>query len=96
MSAFTEDLEDFCRLKADGGLADPGTYDGATAVAVLFDNDYLEALGVAGTRPAAIGKASVFPAAAVGKTLLVNATTYTIKGREPITDGAIVVLTLKT
>jgi hypothetical protein len=31
----------------------------------------------------------------VGKTLTIGATTYTIKGREPVDDGAFVVLTLK-
>lgn len=93
--AFSENLDAFVALKADGGLADPGTYDGATAVAVIFDAAYLEQFGIAGTGPQAVGKASVFPASAVGKTLLINGTTYTIRGREPIDDGAFVRLTLK-
>lgn len=90
---FSENLDFF--LNSTTGLALDATYDGATAVKVIFDNGYLEQFGLAGTRPTALGKASDFPAAAVGKTLLVNATTYTIKGREPQDDGAFVLLTLK-
>lgn len=90
---FTEDLAPF--LDPTYGFASASTYDGATSVNVIFDNAYLEQLGLAGTRPAALGKASDFPAAAVGKTILIGATTYTIKGREPIDDGAFVLLTLK-
>jgi len=93
--AFSENLDAYLVLKSAGGLADPGTYDGATPVAVLFDQAYLEQLGMSGTRPVALGKASVFPVAAVGKTLLIGSTTYTIKGREPVDDGAFVLLTLK-
>lgn len=91
--AFTEDLAPF--FDAVFGFAVAATYDGATSVNVIFDNGYLEQLGIAGTRPSALGKATDFPAAAVGKTLLVNGTTYTIKGREPQDDGALVLLTLK-
>lgn len=89
---FTEDLNAFFDT-AD--FAVDATYDGATAVKVIFDAAYLEQLGIAGTKPAALGQASVFPAAAVGKTLLIGSTTYTIKGREPLDDAAIVLLTLK-
>lgn len=90
---FSEDLDEF--LDSVTGHALDATYDGSTAVKVIFDNAYLQQLDIAGTRPAALGKASVFPAAAVGKTLLIGATTYTIKGREPVDDGAFVLLTLK-
>lgn len=90
---FTEDLTAF--FDATTGHALDATYDGATAVKVIFDAAYLEQLGMAGTKPAAVGKASDFPAAAVTKTLLISGTTYTIRGREPIDDGALVLLTLK-
>ncbi len=89
----TEDLDQFLD-PTEFGTA--GTYDSSTAVNVIFDKEYLEQLGIAGTKSAALGKASVFPAAAVGKTLLLNGTTYTIRGREPQADGAFVLLTLKT
>lgn len=90
---FTENLDAF--FNTSTGFALDATYDGVTAVKVIFDNGYLEQLGIAGTRPAAMGKASDFPAAAVGKTLLVGGTTYTIRGREPQDDGALVLLSLK-
>ena len=90
---FTENLDAFFNTVT--GLAKDATYDGGTAVQVIFDAAYLEQFAVAGVRPVAIGKASVFPANAVGKTLLVDGTTYTVKGREPIDDGAIVALTLR-
>jgi hypothetical protein len=76
-------------------LAEDATYDGATAVRVFFDAAYQEALGMAGTNPVALGKASDFPAAAVGKTLLVSGVTYTIRNREPVDDGALVRLQLE-
>lgn len=89
---FTEDLDAF--LNTDEHAVE-ATYDGATPVNVIHDAAYLEQLGIAGTRPVALGKASDFPAAAVSKTLLIGSTTYTIKGREPVDDGAFVLLVLK-
>lgn len=89
---FSEDLSAYFRTQ-DFGVA--ATYDGATTVNVIFDNEYLEQMGVAGTGPAALGRASDFPEnTAIGKTLLINGTTYTIRGREPLDDGQIVVLRL--
>lgn len=89
---FTEDLTVFLQT---GDFATAATYDGSTSVNVIFDAAYIEQLGIAGTKPAALGLATDFPAAAVGKTLLIGSTTYTIKGREPLDDGAFVLLTLK-
>ena len=89
---FTENLDVFFNT---GELATEATYDGSTSVNVIFDAAYLEQLGVAGTHPMALGKASDFPAACVGKTLLLNGTTYTIRTREPVDDGATVILALK-
>ncbi|MCR4332815.1 MAG: hypothetical protein NUV34_08980 [Sulfuricaulis sp.] len=92
--AFTEDLSPFFALKADGGLADPGTV-GATPVNVIFDAAYLEPLGiVATTNPVALAQASD-SAAAVGSTITISGTAYTIRGREPIDDGATVLLQLE-
>jgi len=89
---FQENLGAF--LDSISGHALNGTYDGATAVKVIVDNEYDEMSSVAGTQPVALGLASVFPAAAVGKTLLIGAVTYTIRGREPVDDGAFVRLRL--
>jgi hypothetical protein len=89
---FTEDLDAF--LDTDEFALD-ATYNSATAVKVIFDAAYLEQLGIAGTGPVALGKASDFPAAAVGKTLAISSTTYTIRNREPQDDGAWVLLRLE-
>lgn len=91
--AFTEDLDAFFDTN-DHGLA--GTYDGATAVVVILDNEYLLAHDmVSTTNPVVLGKASVFPAAAVTKSLVVSGVTYTIRDRQLIDDGALVRLQLE-
>ena len=91
---FTEDLDAFLNTSEHAIAA---TYDSATPVAVIFDNDFLRALGVVDTSdPAALGKASDFPAAsAVPKSLAISGTTYTIRSRQPIDDGAFVLLQLE-
>lgn len=89
---FIEDLDVFFSI-TDFGVA--ATYNATTAVVVIFDNEYIEALtGVAGTNPVALGKSTDF-ADPVGKTLLIGAVTYTVRGVEPIDDGAIVRLQLE-
>lgn len=91
---FTEDLDVFLS-QSDHAVA--GVYDAAganTAVSVIKDQAYLEQFGVAGSNPVALGKASVFPAAAVGKTLTIAGVVYVIKNREPLDDGAFVQLQL--
>lgn len=77
------------------GLGVPATYNGSTAVEVIFEKPDGDALEVAGTRPRAYGAAAVFPVAAIGKTLLVNGTTYTIRDRRPMDDGLFVELELQ-
>lgn len=92
---FTEDLGAF--FDTAYGHAVAGTYDGATAVSVIFDNEHLLAHDMVSTsNPAAIGLASVFPAAAVTKTLAIAGVTYTIRDRQPMDDGALVRLELET
>ena len=88
---FTEDLSVFF---STAEFASAATYNGATAVNVILDAAYLEALGIAGTNPVALGKASDF-AAPVGKTLAIGATTYTIRNFRALDDGALVVLELE-
>lgn len=93
---FTENLDTF--LDQDE-LALAATYNGATAASVLFDAAYADPLGMAATGPVARGKASVFPegdgaGGCIGKTLLVSGVTYTIRTREPVDDGAFVLLRL--
>jgi hypothetical protein len=97
MSFDTDDLPVFFALKEDGGFADAATLQGGEAdgEAVIFDREYLEQLGIAGTQPMALGMASRFAASDVDKTLTISGTAYTIKGCEPVDDGALVRLTLK-
>lgn len=91
---FTEDLDSF--LDSTSGFAVDATYNGGTAVKVLFDEPYSSEAGIGSTDPSVIGKASDFPVGtSIGKTLLVNATTYVIRAREPIDDGALVRLQLE-
>lgn len=88
--AFTEDLTVF--FDTDD-FAVAATYNGATAVNVIFDAAYLAQLGMTGTNPVALGRAADF-ASPVGKTLLIGSTTYTIRNSEPQDDGALVLLQL--
>jgi hypothetical protein len=92
---FTEDLAAF--LDQDEHAV-AGVYNGATAVSVLFDAAYADPLNIAGTRPIARGLASVFPegtSGCIGKTLVIAGVTYTIRGRQPVDDGAFVDLQLE-
>lgn len=93
---FTEDLDTF--LDDDdfawAATFTPTTGSGGTKN-VIFDEAYAEAMGVAGSNPTAMGKASDFPTTTtVGGTLVINGTTYTIREREPMDDGAFVRLQL--
>ena len=92
---FTENLAAF--FNTSSGFAIAATLQGGSAggVAVIFDEAYLEQLGIAGTRPQALVQATAVLQTDVDKTLTIGATTYTIKGRELVDDGAIAVLTLK-
>lgn len=89
-----EDLDGLYTLKSAGGLADPATHDGSTKP-VYFDNAYLEQLGVAGTNPVARGLATDFDTGDIGTSIVVGGVTYTIRGVEPIDDGAEVLLQLE-
>lgn len=93
--AFTEDPSFYVTTKANGGLAEAATYNGATETGVHFDNAYFEAVGgVGGTNPVATGLASVF-SDPIGKTLVINSVTYIIRGKEPVDDGVFVELQLE-
>ncbi len=91
---FTEDLDAFLST-GDHALAATLQGGAAGGVAVLFDAPYDEVLEVAGTEPTAVCKASAVAAGDIGKTLTVNGVAYTIRGREPIDDGAFVRLRLE-
>lgn len=91
--AAAEDLDQYLRTQ---DFAVAATYNGATAVRVIHDRAFLAQQGIGGTNPVALGKASDFPAGdSIDKTLLIGAVTYVIKGREPVDDGAFVLLQLE-
>jgi hypothetical protein len=91
-----EDLDAFLSATEHAVTA---LYDKAgarTTVNVIFDREHLlahEMVSVA--NPVATGKASDFPEAAVGRTLEIADTVYTIRDRRPIDDGAFVSLQLE-
>ena len=87
---FTEDLTVFFDTD-DFAIA---ATVGSTTVPVIFDAEFIGALGVAGTNPVALAKASD-SAAAVGATIVISGTSYIIRVREPQDDGAVVLLQLE-
>lgn len=90
---FTENLAEFFQV---GDFADAAVYDGGATKNVIFDRSYLDQFGVvAGAAPVALGPASEFPQACIGKTLVIRGTTYTIRSREPQADGAVVLMKLE-
>jgi hypothetical protein len=90
---FTEDLDVFL---ADFGVASTLQGGSVGAVIAIYDRPYLEQFGIAGTQPQALAKASAVTQADIGKTLTRTDTSevWTIRGREPIDDGAFVALKL--
>lgn len=94
--AMDEDLDIFLSTIEHAVAA---LYDKAGAratVNVILDNEYQQAHElVSSTNPVAMGKASDFPAAAVGRTLEIADVVYTIRDRQPIDDGAFVRLQLE-
>lgn len=89
---FTEDLAPFFD---ENDFATAATASWGGTVNVIFDNAYLEQLGVAGTNPVALAKAADVSAARIGQTLTISGTVYTIRNREPVDDGATVLLQLE-
>ena len=91
--AFTEDATAFFD---EDDFAVAATYDSSTAVSVIFDNEHRLAHDMVSTaNPVVLGLASVFPAAAVTKSLVIAGVTYTIRDRRPLDDGVTVVLDLE-
>lgn len=89
--AFTEDLSAFFDTD-DFAIA---ATVGATTVNVIFDREYIDAVGrVSSANPVALAKASD-AAAAVGATITISGTAYTIRDRQPQDDGAVVLLQLE-
>jgi hypothetical protein len=91
--AFAEDLSVFFN---DDDFAVTATLNAVASGNVIVDAAFLASLGVDTTNPTALAIASEYPASARGKTLVAGGSTYTIRSREPIDDGAIVLLQLET
>jgi hypothetical protein len=73
----------------DNDVATDAFYNGTTTLRVIFDRDYVEALGIAGTGPAALVETAALPHANPnGRSLVVAGTTFTIRRFEPLDDGA--------
>lgn len=95
---FTEDLAAFFQT---GDFALSATYTpyggSGSTVKVIKDDAVLDGLGINGTNPIALGKASDFSAVAANgqDTLVISSTTYRIKDIEPLDDGVIVRLQLE-
>ena len=85
---FAEDLAPFF------DPADHGTealYDGATVpIDGIFDAEYVEPLSVESSGPAYLCPVASVPGVAHGKALIINGTTYLVRGVQP--DGTGVVL----
>lgn len=89
---FTEDLTVFFD---DDDFAESATCAGSTAN-VIRDREYLATQGiVAGANPIVMAKASDFGTSIVGTTITVSGTSWTIRSREPMDDGSVVVLQLE-
>ena len=92
--AFAEDLDAFLST-ADFALA--ATLQGGAAVNVIFDRAALTQLGISSTNPVALAKATDVSEADVAqrKTLTISGTAFTLTDRQPVDDGAFVLLQLQ-
>jgi hypothetical protein len=89
---FSENLDDFL---STAELAVAATLQGGRPTANgFFDADYVDTLGMAGTNPVFVCKASSSPRRH-RKTLTIASVVYTIRNRQPIDDGAFVRLQLQ-
>lgn len=85
--AFVEDLTAF--LNTDE-FATAATYNGSTTINGIFDKEFFGAdaggmVAIEASKPVFHCRAADVATDAVGKTLVVSGTTYTIEGQEP--DG---------
>lgn len=81
---FVEDLSTF--FDTTNGFATPATVAGQT-VPVIFDNDFVSALGslVESSGPQCIGPSAQLAGVVQGTAITINATAYTVTGVQP--DG---------
>lgn len=90
---FTEDLDGFL---STSDFAYAATLQGGSTVNVIFDEDYVSAMGeVVSSNPACLAKASAISTSNVGQSLTINSVAYTIRARELVDDGSFVRLQLE-
>lgn len=66
-------------------FATPATWQGVS-VPVIFDNEYIDNLGIAGTNPTALAKVADMPSAKSGQGMVINSVNYVIS-QPPQPDG---------
>jgi len=92
--AFDEDLSVFFD---EDDFAVAATLNGTAAGNVIFDRDYLRQLGIVeGANPVALGQSADYDGTdVVNGTLALSGTSYTVRSREPLDDGAVLLLQLE-
>jgi hypothetical protein len=90
--AMTEDMGDFFD---DNEFSVVALWKGTTSVNVIFDNEYTEQFGAAGSNPFITAPAESFNGIAKGQTLLLESKNYTIKTFEPDGTGILRIELLK-
>lgn len=90
---FTEDLSVFFD---EDDFAHTATLNGTASGNVILDREYLRQLQlVSSTDPVALARADQYGTSVINGTLVTNGGTYVIKDREPVEDGATVLLQLE-
>lgn len=94
---FTENVSAY--FDTTSGFALDATFDPSgvnRAVKVIFDQPYLAQEGIGGSNPSALGLPADFASSCIGKTLVINSTSYIIRRREfEMPDGHVVRLQLE-
>lgn len=88
---FSEDLAAF--FDTAHGFAIVATYQGATSVTGIFENEYLEldgdSVGAASSEPRFLCQASDVPNVAHGHSIVINGVSYQVCGVEPDGTGLV-------
>lgn len=82
----TEDMADFFDSNE---FAITALYNGVTTVKVIYDHEYTEQFGAAGTNPFVTADAADFASASKGQAIVLDSTNYTIKTIEPDGTGIV-------
>lgn len=90
---FAEDLAPFFSI---AGFATAVVFNGALSVNAIFDNAYFEAEQTVGTQPQLTCKTADLATVAVGASVVVNGTSYTVANIEPDGTGVSVVQLQRT